>query len=129
LRCRLESDYGFPWLRETHSLSGEPLDGFRIVLICVNGRSQLTAAFLGFGYLHIQPHDFAAHPLVLLDERKIPDRDTEDTCDEKEEDYDARKLVPDAEVHVHWRLFSMRAFSTEEESEKTCGWAGRISLH
>jgi hypothetical protein len=96
-----ETNDGFTGPGIAQSFPREPFDSLGIGLQRFYGGFELPVAILRFRDLGIQAQNLTAHPFVLLDQWKIPNRDPEDPGDAQKENNEARQLAPDAEVHVH----------------------------
>jgi hypothetical protein len=59
--------------------------------------------------LDIQPQNFPAHPLVLLNQRQIAHSHEQQNGKYDQADDHFRQLAPDAKVHVHHGELSTRA--------------------
>jgi hypothetical protein len=88
-------------LRVTELLPRQPLHSLGIVAQRVNSSAQLAAHVLSLLDLVVLFQDTPAHPLILLDERQIPNANEEDDRNKTKKDYDPVQLVPDAEVNFH----------------------------
>src|SRR5205085_8810723 len=53
------------------------------------------------GGLLLELEDLAAHPLVLLNDRKVPERHPESAGDAEKEHDKSRELAPNSEIDVH----------------------------
>jgi len=58
--------------------------------------------------LRIQPQNLATIALVLLDQRKIPNRHRANPGQDEQKDDDTRQLAPDSEIDFHYAELSRR---------------------
>ena len=83
----LEVDDGFAGLGVAQAFAGEAFDGFggRVrIAQSIDGSLELTGVFFFQADLVIAAQDLFPHALVLLDQGKVPDTDTEKDRDDDE---------------------------------------------
>ena len=106
---RVKTDDGFARFAVAQALAGQALDSFGIVAQAVEGNTQLFADFFLLLHAGIKAQNLLAHPLVLFDERQVPNRDGEEARDEQQEHHQTSQLIPNPEVDVHRSELSMTA--------------------
>ena len=97
-------DDGFVGLGVTELFPREPGNGGGIVAQGVNvGAKLLGDGFLLF-QLGIEVEDFAAHALILMNQRQIREADEDQNCHGNERHYHLRQPAPDAKINFffHW---------------------------
>ena len=116
---RLEDNDRFARFGVAKLFPGEAFDGFGIVAQRVEGHFQLLGSFFLFLNLRVQAQHFFAHPLVLFDQRQIPERDSQEARRQQKEDHHAPQLAPDAQVNVHRRqLYTGRGNGSSKSFHK-----------
>src|SRR6266487_1850009 len=110
---RLEDNDRFARFGVAKLFPGEAFDGFGIVAQRVEGHFQLLGSFFLFLNLGVQAQHLFAHPLVLFDQRQIPERDSQEARRQQKEDHHAPQLAPDAQVNVHRRQLYTGRLATE----------------
>ena len=109
----LENNDRFACFGVAKLFPGEAFDGFGIVAQRVKVHFQLLGSFFLFLNLGVQAQHFFAHPLVLFDQRQVPERDSEEARRQQKEDHHAPQLAPDAQVNVHRRHLYTGRLATE----------------
>src|SRR5262249_30342877 len=121
----LKANYRLARLGVPQSFPRQPFDGLGITAQGVNRSFKLFAADFLLLNLTVQQQDSLSHPFVLLNERQIPDRDTQHARQTQEENYYPGQLAPDAKIDVHPRELTTGGAATEGEFRAT---ARRLNL-
>jgi hypothetical protein len=98
---RFKPDDGFIGLGVAEFFAGEAFDGFGVVAERLDFGAELPVGFLLLFLLGFQLVNFAAHPLVFLDDRQEGPADHEQDRQRDERDDRLRELVPNAEINFH----------------------------
>ena len=100
-RSGFEFDHRFTWFAVTELFPGESLDGFRITAQRLDGASHLFAELFSFLDFSIESQDLFAHPLILTNQGKVPNRHREQPGNEQKELNHAGQLIPNVQFDVH----------------------------